>query len=63
MKIRFVPPYVSRMLTTRSPGESSANSVLLIAAIPVAKAVAASPRSSTRTLSSKTATVGLVFRE
>jgi hypothetical protein len=61
--MRFVPPYVSRMLTTRRPGASSANRVLLIAAIPVAKEVAAAAPSSSRTFSSKTATVGLVLRE
>jgi hypothetical protein len=63
LKSLFVPPYVSRILTTRSPRDSSENSVPLIAAIPVEKLVAASPPSSSRSFSSNTATVGFVFRE
>jgi len=51
------------MDTTRSPGESSAKSVLLMAAMPVAKLVAASAPSSTRTFRSNASTVGLVLRE
>ena len=58
----LVPPYVSLTETMRSPGESSANSVLLTAAMPVAKLVAAAAPSRMRTFSSKTCTVGLVLR-
>ncbi len=62
MNRTLVPPYVSRTDTTRWPGLSRAHSVPLTAAIPVEKEVAASAASSRRTFSSKTATVGLVFR-
>ena len=48
--------------TTRWPGSSRVKSVSLMAAMPVEKLVAASAPSRTRTFSSKTATVGLVFR-
>jgi hypothetical protein len=59
---RLVPPYVSWMETMRSPGDSSVKSVFDTAAIPVAKLVAASAPSSSRTLASKRATVGFVLR-
>ncbi len=58
-----MPPYVSLTETTRSPGASSPNSVLLTAAMPVAKLVAASAPSRIRIFSSNAATVGLVLRE
>ena len=61
--IWLVPPYVSLTETTRSPGATSAKSVLLTAAMPVEKLVAASAPSSSRTFSSNAATVGLVLRE
>ncbi len=61
--IWLVPPYVSLTETTRSPGPSRAKRLLLMAAMPVAKLVAASPPSSTRTFSSKAWVVGLVLRE
>ncbi len=51
------------MLTNRSPGASSANSVELIAAIPVENAAAVGAPSSAAILASRTATVGLEFRE
>ncbi len=60
--IWLVPPYVSFTETTRSPGLSSAKRLLLMAAMPVAKLVAASPPSSTRTFSSNACVVGLVLR-
>ncbi len=50
------------MDTTRSPGESSAKRVLLMAAMPDAKLVAASAPSSRRIFASKAKTVGLVLR-
>jgi len=58
----LVPPYVSLIETTRSPGESSAKQVSLIAAMPLAKLVAASAPSRTRSFCSNTCTVGLVLR-
>ena len=63
MKILFEPPYVSLIATTRSPGLSSVNSVLLIAAMPVEKLVASSPPSMMRIFSSSGRTVGFVLRE
>ena len=48
--------------TTLWPGSSRVNRVSLMAAMPVEKLVAASALSSTRSFSSKAATVGLVFR-
>ncbi len=51
------------MLTTRSPGESSAKKVELMAAMPVEKAVAASVPSSIAIFASSTATVGFELRE
>jgi hypothetical protein len=59
----FVPPYESLTETTRSPGESSVKSVSLMAAMPLAKLVAAAAPSSRRTFVSSASTVGLVFRE
>ena len=53
MKILFVPPYESLTETTRSPGDKSMKSVLLMAAMPVEKLVAACAPSSTRIFSSK----------
>jgi hypothetical protein len=51
------------MDTTRLPGASSANSVLLMAAMPVAKLVAAAAPSSARSFASNAAVVGFVLRE
>ena len=51
------------MLTTRSPGDSSANSVELIAAMPVAKPAAESVPSIVAIFCSSTASVGLLLRE
>ena len=51
------------MLTSRSPGPSSANSVPLMAAMPVENAAAASAPSNAAILASSTATVGLELRE
>ena len=62
MKILLVPPYVSLTDTMRSPGESSVKSVLLIAAMPLAKLVAAPAPSRIRIFSSNACTVGLVLR-
>ena len=46
----------------RCPGATSANSVLLIAAMPLEKLVEAAAPSRMRTFSSKACTVGLVLR-
>ena len=60
MNNTVVPPYMSLTETTRSPGESNANSALLMMPMPVEALVAASARSRMRTFSSKACTVGLV---